>query len=169
MKQGTISVLIGCHSPVHSYYVAKAWRQVYGCWPAMWELVCILVHDWGHWGKDYLDDVTAKARHYELGRHIGFRLFGCKGAYMCAGHCSTSGEPQSKLRRPDKESWLLAPQWWLAWCAFVEPALRRPGEGCWEHGRDWKRVVRSYLKENESNPDLPSLHTEYLKRKGLMT
>ena len=80
MKQGTISVLIGCHSIIHSILVVKAWKILYGSYPCWWEFVCILLHDIGHWGKDYLSDYEAKKRHWVLGAKVSRRLVGYRGS-----------------------------------------------------------------------------------------
>ena len=79
MKQGTVSVLVGVHCPVHAFFVTLAWRKVYGRWPELWELGCILLHDIGHWGLDYLDDPAEKAKHWELGAALARALFGQRG------------------------------------------------------------------------------------------
>lgn len=123
MKQGTVSVIIGCHSPIHSVIVILAWCRLYGRWPRLWQIVCIFLHDIGHWGRDYLDDYDAKKDHWKLGAEIGRRLFGPKAYAFLAGHCSHSGKPRSLLYRPDKFSWLVAPTWWLRMNIIAEPKL----------------------------------------------
>lgn len=127
MKQGTVSVLVGCHSPMHSLLVYLAWVRLYHRLPNFMETVCILIHDIGHWGKDYLDNYEEKKHHAELGAKVAGWLFGEKGRQLVAGHCSYNGEPRSKLYEPDKYSQLIAPVWWLTVNAFVESKLRRPG------------------------------------------
>lgn len=123
ISQGTISVIIGCHSPIHSYYVTKAWRQLYGRWPKPWEIICIFLHDIGHWGKNYLDDIELKRQHWKDGALIAGRLFGRNGYELTAGHCSSSDVPNSKLYMADKVSWLLAPLWWARIYCLVEPKI----------------------------------------------
>lgn len=123
MKQGTVSVLFGCHSVIHSLLVLRAWRKLYGRLPAPWETACIFLHDVGHWGRQYLDDVREKNRHWELGARIAGRLFGRKGFDLAAGHCRESGHPESRLLKPDKYSWVFEPYWWAWWNALVEPKL----------------------------------------------
>lgn len=124
ISQGTISVVCGCHSLMHSLLVVKAWRQIYDEWPELWELVCILLHDVGHVGYNYLDDPEAKAQHWRLGADIARKLFGLGGYRLVAGHCKASGVPQSRLYLADKVSWSLAPTWWLVWQCLVEPKLQ---------------------------------------------
>ena len=91
MKQGTISVLFGCHSIIHSFLVLIAWRKLYGSWPEFWQVVCIFLHDVGHIGLNYLDIFELKKKHWMLGAHIGNKLFGLKAYYFLAGHCSHTG------------------------------------------------------------------------------
>lgn len=70
MTQGTVSILFGCHSPIHSVLVLMSWKKLYRHWPRWWQIVCIFLHDIGHWGLDYLDDVNQKNKHWELGARI---------------------------------------------------------------------------------------------------
>jgi hypothetical protein len=123
MKQGTISVLFGCHSIIHSYWVCRSWHKLYNKWPRPWETVCIIIHDWGHWGRNYLDNEEAKDRHWALGAHIAYRLFGEEGYTLTAGHCNTSREIHSPLYFADKYSWWLAPEWWIKLNYVIEPKI----------------------------------------------
>lgn len=123
MTQGTISILFGCHSIIHSFLVLIAWRKLYGAWPEFWQVVCIFLHDVGHVGLDYLDDFEQKKKHWMLGANIGRKLFGLKAYYFLAGHCSHTGYGLSELYKPDKYSWYIAPRWWLLWNSIVEPKL----------------------------------------------
>ena len=142
MKQGTVSVLVGAHSPVHSLVVLAAWCRLYRRLPALWELVCILVHDWGHWGTQYLDDYEAKKAHWILGARVAKRLFGRKGYDLVAGHCSYDGQSQSALYRPDKYSWVIAPIWWMWTNNVFEPKLVRPDRSKMQSARDFKEAMR---------------------------
>ena len=151
MKQGTISVLFGCHSPIHSYYVIKAWKRLYGSYPKPWEVACIFLHDIGHIGKNYLDNPKDKAEHWRLGAELAGLLFGWKGFTLCAGHCGTSGHDMSKMWGADKLSWLLAHQFWLVSNGVVEPMLRRPGESIWQNAKNWPKEVAKAIKEDKSN------------------
>jgi len=102
LKQGTWSVLFGCHSLIHSLVVLRAWKKWYGKWPSWWEVVCIPLHDIGHWGKDYLDNYEEKSKHAELGAEVASRLFGEKGHNLIEGHNTHNSERRSKLFYPDK-------------------------------------------------------------------
>jgi hypothetical protein len=123
VSQGTISVLFGCHSIVHSYLVALAWKHLYRRWPKPWETICIFLHDVGHIGLDYLDNEKQKNRHWELGARIAKILFGTRGYSLVAGHCKHSGIQQSLMYKADKYSWRLAPYWWLYLNTWAEPLL----------------------------------------------
>jgi len=141
MTEGTRSVLIGCHSSIHSYYVFKAWRRLYGTYPKPWEIICILLHDIGHIGLQYLSDPKAKDNHWRLGARIASLLFGDKGYQLVAGHTEKSGVPQSLLKRADKYSWLIAPEWWL-WANFWI-------EGFTGNPIHWKEQVRKDIERGD--------------------
>lgn len=162
MKQGTVSVLVGCHSPVHSYYVWKAWRKLYDRFPSFRETVCIFLHDVGHWGKDYLDDFERKKQHWELGARITGRLFGQWGYDFCAGHCEYSGVARSPLYKADKYSWTLCPYWWLMTHRTFEPKLGRPGTKRSDDVRAFMRQVR----ENVNTGEYRSTHSIWMDGQG---
>jgi hypothetical protein len=127
VKQGTVSVLVGCHSPVHSVIVWVAWCKIYHKPPNTWQTVCIFIHDIGHWGKDYLDNVDEKEHHGDLGAKVAGKLFGQKGFDLINGHNSYQGQERSQLFEPDKYSWVIAPVWWVASTCIFEPKLIRKG------------------------------------------
>ena len=127
LRQGTVSVLFGCHSLVHSIVVMVAWKRLYGYVPNWWQSACILLHDIGHWGKDYLDDYEAKRGHAELGAKVAGCLFGEKGYRLISGHNAYMREERSLLFEADKYSWVIAPPWWMVSNTLFEPKLIRPG------------------------------------------
>ena len=159
MKQGTISVLCGCHDLVHSFLVWHSWRLLYGRWPQPWQVGCIFLHDIGHWGKNYLDDEREKQKHWEGGAALAYRLFGKRGYDLVAGHCSNSGFPTSDLARPDKYSWYIAPYWWL-WCNnVVEPQLMA--------GLSNRAAILDFrlkVKKSIESGEFASTHSFYLQR-----
>ena len=121
MTEGTKSLLFGCHQFfMHPFFVLIAWVKEYRSWPRFWELVCIVLHDVGHIGKQYLSDPSAKAEHWKLGAQICGRLFGQRGFEMVAGHVGKSGFTRSKLFIPDKRSWLETWDWWMWATYYVE-------------------------------------------------
>lgn len=162
MKQGTISVLFGCHSPIHYTVVLIAWIKIYHKLPCFWELVCIYLHDIGHWGKDYLDDYSAKKRHAELGAKIANSLFGKKASDFILGHNAYEARQRSKLYYPDKYSWIIAPSIWMLSNQIFEPKLIRKGRGRMESVTMFKDAMR----ENEKTGFQEQGHDIYLKQWG---
>jgi len=146
MKQGTVSVLLGCHSPIHSLIVIVAWWKLYHYPPNWWQIVCILIHDIGHWGKDYLDDYELKKKHGELGAKVAKFLFGQKGYDLVAGHNPYEGSPRSKLFKPDKYSWVIAPTWWMVTNTLFESKLQRKGSSRLESATMFKEAMRENMK-----------------------
>lgn len=161
MKQGTISVLVGCHSPIHSIMVARAWKKLYGKRPSFRELVCIFLHDIGHWGLDYLDDVEQKNKHWRLGARVAEWLFGIEGYRLCAGHCRQSGMGESKLYKADKYSWHIAPTWWLWTNNVFEPKLMVG----FSKNIDAIRNFRKFVAANIESGFAAETHQCYLERK----
>jgi hypothetical protein len=159
MTQGTVSIILGCHSQVHSIYVIKAWFKLYHKPPCFWELVCILVHDWGHFGKNYLDDFEAKKQHWILGARIAKVLFGQKGFDFCAGHCEYSGLPQSKLYKADKLSWYKSSRLWSYWYQIFEPKISMG----YSKREAYDRFMAQVSKSIESG-EYKSTHKLYLER-----
>lgn len=159
MKQGTVSVLFGCHSPVHSILVLCAWRKLYGRWPCAWQIVCIFLHDIGHWGTDYLNNHEAKKDHWILGADIAHELFGLDAYFFTAGHCAHSGYPESMLYRADKYSYYIAPTWWLWWNSIVEPRLN-----CGKKIRVAIRDFRAQVKESIESGEYRESHDMFLSR-----
>ena len=162
MKQGTWSVLAGCHSPVHSTLVLIAWYRLYYNWPQPWQIVCIYLHDIGHWGKDYLDNYEDKKLHGQLGANIAKRLFGQKGYNLIAGHNSYMGVERSILYEPDKLSWTFAPILWMVSNTIFEPKLIR--KGCTR--RESAVMFQEAMKKNKDSGFQEVGHEIYLKQWG---
>jgi len=160
LKQGTISWLIGCHSPIHSFLVLRSWKILYGKYPKLWQIACIFIHDIGHIGLDYLDDYGQKKVHYELGACIGRALFGEKAYKFLAGHCSHSGHELSELYKADKYSWYIAPIWFLYWNNIVEPKL---AINC-SSNMDAIIKFKAAVKQSIESGDYTSTHKFYLDR-----
>ncbi len=162
MKQGTASVLFGCHSCIHSLVVIVAWKQLYGRYPKWWQVGCILLHDIGHWGKNYLDNYDEKKRHAELGAKIAKVLFGQKGFGLISGHNAYNGQARSQLYEPDKYSWVIAPVWWMVTNTIFEPKLQRKGNTKMESAVMFKEAMR----ENMKTGFIEQGHDIYLKQWG---
>lgn len=159
MKQGTMSILFGCHSPVHSVLVTISWVILHRRLPELWELVCIFLHDVGHVGKNYLSNPDEKSIHWKLGATIAGRLFGPKGYALVAGHSHSSDHPESSLRKPDKYSWYLAPEIWIYSNTVFEPKLKM-GYTRWGAVHHFKNRVMESIESGKFR----STHQIYLER-----
>lgn len=157
--EGTISVLIGTHSIIHSIMVARSWRILYKSNPRPWELVCILIHDIGHIGLDYLSNYEQKKVHWVLGANLAKRIFGQKGYDLIRGHCTYQGQEPSRLYKPDKYSFYVSPKWWLTLNALVEPKLHS-GESITKHVDKFRKWVKESIESGEYRPT----HESYLER-----
>ncbi|KKN43601.1 hypothetical protein LCGC14_0701440 [marine sediment metagenome] len=172
MTEGTKSYLIGCHQFfLHPLWVLMAWRLEYKSWPAWWELICILFHDIGICGRQYLSDDKAKKGHWEKGARLSamiiwkyFKVNPLRASKVwpwlfCAGHTGESGFSRSKLFRADKRSSLVAPSWWLWWNYWIEwsgngISVTKPPL--------WKKLVAENLKR-ETPIDS---HELYIRNRG---
>lgn len=146
MAQGTVSVLLGCHSPLHSIMVLIAWCKLYRKPPKLWQACCIFLHDIGHWGKNYLDNYEEKTHHAELGAKVAGKLFGKKGYDLIIGHCSYNGQARSELYEPDKYSWIITPLWWMIMNTWFEPKLQRRGNSRKESALMFKEAMSDNQK-----------------------
>jgi hypothetical protein len=140
-------------------YVLKAWVKLYGKFPSWWELVCIFIHDWGHFGKNYLDDFEEKKKHWILGAEIARKLFGMNGYSFCAGHCEYSRFPQSKLYKADKLSWYKSSRLWSYWYQVFEPKISMG----YSKREAYERFMAQVTKSIESG-EYKSTHKLYLER-----
>jgi len=141
MTQGTKSFLFGCHQfLLHPYFIIKAWKWWYGRYPYWKEIVCILIHDIGICGRQYLDGDNKKG-HWQRGALLAYRLFGDGYMRLCTGHTDESGFIRSMLFIPDKISYLFCPVIWLKWCTFLERFNERSSISALQ----WRRMVRENM------------------------
>lgn len=105
MKMGTKSLLFGVHQFVlHPFFTIRAWIWLFGL-PSFGELLTIVIHDWGYWGKAKMDDEDGDT-HPEWAA----LLFEKRGkqylADLCRGHsrfwAKKRGVSLSKLCYADK-------------------------------------------------------------------
>lgn len=115
MRLGTKSLLFGVHSFwCHPFFVAAAWWRLYGFpWDfRLW--VCFLVHDWGYWGCEHMDDEKGE-RHPVIGAWIVHDLFGPEWGLFCQLHsrflAKSLGMGASKLCWADKLAFNMTPKW----------------------------------------------------------
>lgn len=124
MTTGTKSLLFGVHQFAwHPITVLAAWVWLYKRLPTWPELICIIIHDWGYWGKEHMDDQDGET-HPELGASIAGWLFGEVYHDLCLFHSrhysKTLGREPSLLCWADKASiafeswWLYLPRAWLS-------------------------------------------------------
>lgn len=100
---GTKSLLFGVHQfLVHPITVALAWKKLYGEWPTWREMFCIIVHDWGYWGKPNMDGIEGEM-HPCKGAKIAGKLLGQEYFDLCILH----SRHYAKLigRKPSKLCW----------------------------------------------------------------
>lgn len=78
MKTGTKSLLFGCHQIIlHPIFVLIAWLKLYEKFPPWRVLLAIIIHDWGLWGCENIDDEEGE-RHPRWAAKVMDRLFGSK-------------------------------------------------------------------------------------------
>lgn len=137
MKIGTKSVLYGAHCfLIHPFYVAKAWRKLYGFpWdPRLW--FAFFLHDIGYWGKPNMDGEEGE-RHPEVGAKIMGILFGAWWHDFTLLHsrflAKKLGKQYSRLCVADKLALTLTPAW------LYLPMVRWTGE------------IKEYMKDADMN------------------
>jgi len=143
MRAGTKSVLFGAHCFfLHPWFVAEAWRRLYGFpWdPRLW--TAFFIHDLGYWDKPNMDGVEGE-RHVEFGARLMSFLFDKlwpfeknivlledqdigKWGQLCLFHsrfyAKNHKRPVSRLCVADKFSICLTPAW------LYLPMVRWSGE-----------------------------------------
>lgn len=115
MNLGTKTLLFGVHQIfIHPILVTIAWIKLYRSFPTWREMLCIIIHDWGYWGKSNLKDADGD-RHPEKGAEIASKLLGPEWRDFILGHSSfymvRYGVKQSKLFAPDKYWHCMIPLW----------------------------------------------------------
>jgi len=163
MKVGTKSILFGVHQfLIHPVVVSIAWIRIYKKLPNFKELFCIIVHDWGYWGKASMDGRDGE-RHPELGAKIARKLFGLKWFDLCLYHSRTYAKYQVKkpspLCWPDKLSITIEPWWFYLPRAWLSGELFEYREKAHATGfilrssthREWYGWVQDRLKKSVTN------------------
>ena len=115
MRMGTKSLLFGVHQfMLHPLFVALAWTKLYGfpVDPRLW--VSFIIHDWGYYSKEKMDDKNGETHPY-LGARIMRFFFGDEWGDFCLCHSRSAaanfGKPISQLCYADKFSIVLTPRW----------------------------------------------------------
>lgn len=104
---GTRSLLFGVHQFFwHPFTVYRAWKVMYNS-PTWKEMICIIIHDWGYWGKRNMDGKEG-IKHPEVGAKIAGWLLGKEYhdliLYHSRQYANKHGVKPSKLCWPDKLS-----------------------------------------------------------------
>jgi hypothetical protein len=133
MQIGTKTLLYGNHQfLVHPFFVGIAWVRLYRKLPNPKEALCILIHDWGYWGKPNIDGPEGEEHPFAaaMWAHEYLDGFYRKWYYkntnpfryqnLCLYHSGTlakrHGNPVSRLYMPDKIGIASTPIWLLTLC-----------------------------------------------------
>ena len=158
MKTGTKSLIFGVHQVfIHPIVVYRAWKALYGR-PSWRELICIVIHDWGYWGKPNLDGPEGE-RHPEFAAGIATKLFGKRWGYLCLYHsrhyARAAGAEPSKLCWADKLSITYEPAWFYLLRARLSGELKELRQTSADAGffplsgsdRDWFNKISAWMGE----------------------
>jgi hypothetical protein len=115
MEQGTKSLLFGDHQfIIHPIYVTAAWIKCYKKLPNPKEQICIIIHDWGYWGKPNMDGEEGE-RHPIWAADFADKHFGVRYHDLCLYHSRFLSKwhkhQVSKLCLPDKVGVGMMPVW----------------------------------------------------------
>jgi hypothetical protein len=183
MKVGTKSILFGVHSFwFHPITVLLAWIKLYGR-PSWKEFVCIVVHDWGYYGKPNMDGREGEM-HPVVGAEIAHALLDPFNTFqyrdMCLYHSRTCakkfGASPSKLCWADKLSINYDPWWFYLTRATLSGEIHEywrdainsgllPDTATWKEWFAWarERGIRVAVTKNGAtayevgNPNHPNL------------
>lgn len=115
MRIGTRSLIFGLHSFfVHPILMLAIFKKVVGRRADFVEIVCILIHDIGYFGKPNMDGVEGNLHPY-AGAKLARFLFGDRGWRLCVGHNDevreVEGLPRSVIYAVDKYFYVVIPVW----------------------------------------------------------
>ncbi len=159
MKTGTKSLLFGVHQFLwHPLTVLLAWHKLYG-WPNRKEFVCIVIHDWGYWFCENMDDDEGKL-HPVWAAEKTYKLFGYEYCCLCLYHsrhlAKTFELVPSKLCWADKLSIKYEPWWFYLPRAWLSGELKEYREAADKSGfltkdkthREWFKWVKKVMVES---------------------
>lgn len=180
MKIGTKSLLFGVHNFIwHPITIVRAWRKCYRRWPTWWELVAIVCHDWGYWGKPNMDGEEGQ-RHPEAGAQLVHDVVRyLSGSWHLAEearklslfhstHYAQANESEvSALYLPDKMSVLYDPKWFYLFRGWLSGEVKEyvqnapisiaiEGSSFWY---DWYRNKIQLKYENATKSSACSAHS----------
>lgn len=125
MNIGTKSLLFGAHQVIiHPVFVLIAWIKLYRSFPNWQELICIIIHDWGYWGKPNMDGEEGEGHPIWAGYWVRTYFRRKEAVYyqnLCWFHsrflAKRYNTKPSKLCLPDKLGVALMPAWlWIGLC-----------------------------------------------------
>lgn len=137
MKVGTKSLLFGCHQFIlHPIFVYSAWINCYRELPNPKETICIIIHDWGYWGKPNMDGPEGEL-HPQWAAHVATKYLGGEYGILCLLHSRFAARavmrPVSKLCLPDKIGVAKMPDWlWVILARFTGELYEYMGQSKYE-------------------------------------
>ncbi|MCE5265708.1 MAG: hypothetical protein LLG97_19540 [Deltaproteobacteria bacterium] len=181
MKTGTKSILFGVHQfVIHPIVVLIAWITLYGR-PNWKTMICIVIHDWGYWGKARMDDEDGE-RHPEWAADFVWDMFHDMDMWaLCMFHSrhharSRNAEP-SRLCWADKLSIIYEPWWFYlprAWASgeLQEYRITAAKGGffpAWKSNRKWYEWIQerfTKLAKEKRGDAVPYANPERLSLGG---
>lgn len=172
MRIGTRTLLFGAHHIVlHPILVLVAWVRLYKGLPSWREIVCIVIHDWGYWGKADLDGEQGEFHPlWAAGRVRGWgKYYYDFVAYHSRFMAGKHAEQISRLCLPDKVGVALYPVWLWALLAHLS--------GEWQEYRALKKYndgldrqsARGFFKGYQRLAKLwAETHNPYLDMEALL-
>lgn len=171
MRTGTKSLLFGVHNIIwHPITVLMAWCYLYKKWPSPKELFCIIIHDWGYWGYEHMDDEKGQ-KHPWWAANLVWRMFSDIGLFhLCLFHSRHlarmhHAEP-SKLCWADKLSTAYDPCWFYLLRARLTGELKEYRANAETSGfcpasisdREWFYMIREYMRGQAINQKSSTLY-----------
>ena len=173
MKVGTKSLLFGVHNFIwHPITVVRAWIELYHEFPEPGLLFCIVIHDWGYWGRPNMDGKEG-ASHPYLGYKIAKKLLDTYYARMCLYHsrhiARAEGREPSLLCWADKLSICYDPIPFYLFRARLSGELKEYRREADKNGfypldgsdREWLIKIRGYFREQAYNR---KSSTQYMRK-----
>lgn len=172
MKIGTKTLLFGNHQVIlHPILVFTAWIKLYRKPPNWKELICIVIHDWGYWGKPNLDGEEGE-NHPMWAASWTRRHFGTYYGVLCLFHSRFKAKQRnrepSKLCLADKYGVALSPVWlWVLLGKLTGETEEYKGNKKYEifeqdklksdadWFRDYRKLCKKWVEAGEVMP-LPS-------------
>ncbi len=155
MKTGTKSLLFGVHQFIwHPLTVWLAWIHLFHEIPSIKETICIIIHDWGYFGKPNMDGAEGE-RHPEFAAKIAGKLLGETYRELCLYHsrhyARNANASPSKLCWADKYSImyepfiLYVPRAWLTGELHEYRTIAQQKVPLTSSHRAWFKWVKAYL------------------------